>query len=165
MRNIILAITLILLIPFSVLAQSRAMKNLSDKHEDAFVLMFYHSTLKMLIPEDNEEFRDIIYGIEKIKVMRVDEFEDSRAEQDEVLADLQEDGFEEAITMRHDGTDMIVFIKERKGITKGAFFLMESDSTLTAVDLVGEIPIDKLFTLSNEIDMLTEARENILFEN
>jgi hypothetical protein len=138
------------------------MENLSEKHEDGFVLMFYYSTLKMLIPEDNEKLREVIYGIEKIKLLRVSELAETKTENEMVKSDLREEGYEEAITIRHDGNNMIIYIKEKKGITKGAFFLMEEDSSLTVLDLIGEIPIDKLFTLSTEIDMLTEARGNFL---
>ena len=162
MRKIVLLMIIATAFPSLSQAQSKAMENLSEKHEeDGFVLMFYYSTLKMLIPEENEELQDVIYGIEKIKLLRVD---DSGSEGDlqNVKVDLQSEGFEEAMTARHEGSKMIVYIKERKGMTKGAFFLMESDSSLIVLDLVGEIPIDKLFTLSNEIDMLTDARQNFL---
>lgn len=148
---------LLALLPSLGNAQSKAMRHLAEKHEDAFTLMFYYSTMKMLIPEENVEFQDIIYGIEKIKLMKIDN-EDMGDENQTILSDLSSDGFEEAMTMRHEGTNMVIYIKEHKGITKGAFFLMESDSTMTVLDLVGEIPINKLFTLSNEIDMLTSVK-------
>ena len=162
MRKLIVILLILAVVPSFCIAQSRAMENLSEKHEDGFVLMFYHSTLKMLIPEDNKKMQEVIYGIEKIKLLRVSELTETKTENEMVKSDLREEGYEEAITMRHDGNNMIIYIKEKKGITKGAFFLMEEDSSLTVLDLVGEIPIDKLFTLSTEIDMLTEARGNFL---
>ena len=162
MRKLILFFAFTAIIPSFCTAQSRAMENLSEKYEDGFVLMFYYSTLKMLIPEDNKKLREVIYGIEKIKLLRVSDLSETKSENEIVKSDLEEEGFEEAITIRHDGNNMIIYIKEKKGVTKGAFFLMEEDSSLTVLDLVGEIPIDKLFTLSKEIDMLTEARGNFL---
>jgi hypothetical protein len=166
MQKLLFAFLLLAFIPEVSEGQSLAMKNLSEKHEDdGFVLMFYYSTLKMLIPENNTDFQELIYDIEKIKMLRLDNDVLEEGEYSKIIADLNKDGFEEVITMRHNGDNVMVYLKEKRGMTKGAFFMMESDSTLTTLDLVGQIPIDKLFTLSNEIDMLTDANQNILFGN
>ena len=73
------------------------MENLSDKHDDKFVLMFYYSTLKMLIPEENEELQDVIYNIEKIKMLRVDALEDESTDMANIKSDLDSEGYEEAM--------------------------------------------------------------------
>ena len=80
MRKLIVVLMLMAVVPSFCTAQSRAMENLSEKYEDGFVLMFYHSTLKMLIPEENKELQEVIYGIEKIKLLRVSELAETQAE-------------------------------------------------------------------------------------
>ncbi|MCH7513883.1 MAG: DUF4252 domain-containing protein [Bacteroidetes bacterium] len=149
---------LFLSIPVSTFSQSRAMCNISEKFEDAFTMVFYYSTLKMVIPEDNKELKELIYGIEKIKMLRIDDENGllSNADIVNIKADLTRDNYEEGLSMRMGGKNTLAYIREKNGTMKGLFILISEEASLTIFDLIGEIPIDKLFTLTKEIEMLTE---------
>ncbi len=151
-------IFLILSIPATVYGQSRAMRNISEKYEDAFTMVFYYSTLKMVIPEDNTELKELIYGIEKIKMLRIDDENSQFSDTDiaDIKADLIRDDYEEGLSMRMGGKSTIAYIREKKGAMNGLFILIGEDDTTTIFDLIGEIPVDKLFTLTKEIESLTE---------
>jgi len=62
------------------------------------------------------------------------------------------------MSIRHEDNNIIVYIKEKRGVTSGFFFLMEEDNGLTALDLVGKVPMDKLDLLTKNLDLLTDAR-------
>jgi len=138
------------------------MKNLSEDYEDATVLVFYYSTLKMFIPEENQDLRELIYNVEKIKVLMVDSLRDEKQKISKIKNDLNDEGFEEAMSIRHDENNIIVFIKEKKGITSGFFFLMEEGAGLTAIDLVGQVPMSKLSVLTDHLDLLKDPRNKLL---
>jgi hypothetical protein len=138
--------------------QSKVMENLSETYEDASVLVFYYSTMKMLIPEDKQELRDLIYNVEKIKVLMVDSLTEGKQKISEIKAELEKDGFDEAMSIRHEENNIIVYIKEKNGITKGFFLLMEEDYGLTAIDLVGEFPLNKINVLTDNLDLLKDPR-------
>lgn len=158
MKNFLITLLIIASIPIFGFSQSKVMKKLSDTYDDATVLVFYYSTLKMLIPEDNTELRELIYDIEKIKVLVVDDLSEGKQKIGEIKADLEKEGYDEAMSIRHEENNIIVYIREKKGVTNGFFFLMEEDSGLTALDLVGKVPLDKLGLLTDQLDVLTEAR-------
>ena len=156
MKKIVLL--LFLCIPVTMYGQSRAMRNISEKYEDAFTMVFYYSTLKMVIPEDRKELKELIYGIEKIKMLRIDNENGllSNADIEIIKADLIRDNYEEGLSMRMGGKKTFAYIRENNGTMKGLFILISEDASSTIFDLIGEIPIDKLFTLTKEIETLTE---------
>ena len=142
----------------NVFSQSKVMKRLSDNYEDATILVFYYSTLKMYIPDEQQELRDLIYNVEKIKLLMVDSIANGRQKISEIKADLEDEGYDEAMSIRHDENNIIVYIKEKNGITSGFFFLMDEESSLTAIDLVGQVPLNKLNVLTDHLDMLKDPR-------
>jgi len=151
-------IFLILSIPVTIYGQSRAMRNISEKYADAFTMVFYYSTLKMVIPEDNKELVELIYGIEKIKMLRIDDENGqfSNTDIDKIKADLTLDNYDEGLSMRMGGKKTFDYIREKNGAMEGLFILIGEEASLTIFDLIGEIPVDKLFTLTKEIETLTE---------
>ena len=112
----------------------------------------------MVIKEDNKELKELIYGIEKIKMLRIDDENGllSNADIVNIKADLTRDNYEEGLSMRMGGKNTLAYIREKNGTMKGLFILISEEASLTIFDLIGEIPIDKLFTLTKEIEMLTE---------
>ena len=154
---------ILLLTPVLCHGQSRAMRKASEKYEDGFTMVFYYSTLKMVIPEENEDLRNLIRGIEKIKMLRVNEdtYAIGPKDGEQIVEDLHRDGYEEGLSMRVNGKNTLVYIKEQNGVMQGVFILFAEESSVTMLDLLGEVPIDKLFTLTTEIEALT-GNESII---
>jgi hypothetical protein len=138
-------------------SQSKAMRNFSDVHDDAFTMVFYYSTLKMWLPEDDEELKAIIHDLEKIKLLRLDEDEfDGKEALTNIKSDLVDEGYEEALVMSGPKGNMMIYIRERNGKQKGIFMMFGEDASVTILDIIGSIPIDKLLTLQDKIETLTK---------
>ncbi len=138
-------------------SQSKAMRNFSDVHDDAFTMVFYYSTLKMWLPEDDEELKAIIHDLEKIKLLRLDEDEfDGKEALSTIKSDLAKEGYEEALVMSGPKGNMMIYIREHNGKQKGIFMMFGEDGSVTILDIIGSIPIDKLLTLQDKIETLTK---------
>ena len=133
-------------------SQSRAMKEITEAH-DGFTMVFYYSTLKMWLPDDNAELKELIYDIEKIKVLRLDE--DDKIESEEmarVKEKLAEQNYEELMLIKGPTRHLMMYIREGKGI----FILGNEGAEVLILDIIGTIPINKLLTLQNKIETLIQ---------
>ena len=155
----ILLMSLVFGLQVNAFAQSKAMANLSDATAgDSFSLVFYYSTLKMLIPEENMELKEVIRDIEKIKFMSLDiPFEElDPSVRSNVYEDLSAEDYEEALSMRTSDGKARIFIRGEGPNTKGIFMVMDMDDSGIVLDIKGYIPVDKLLTFNREIDSLTQ---------
>lgn len=133
--------------------QTRATQELHEKYDGAFTMFFYKSTLKMMTPEDNQEFRELIGGIEKAKLLRVNKsngFEEEDVEN--YIGEIKRQAYEEAMTIRHDGNNMNIFVKENNGKTEGVILFMNSENDLSILDIIGNIDLGKITQLTRQID-------------
>jgi len=144
---------IILMINSIAVGQSKSTQRFHEKYDDAFTMFFYKSTLRMLTPEDNQEFKDLIGGIEKAKLLRVEK--DSHFEDGDVvkyISEIKGESFEEAMTVRHDGNNMNIYIKEDDGKTEGVILLLDSEHDISILDIVGSIDLGKISLLTQQID-------------
>lgn len=134
------------------------MRNLSDNYPDAFVLMFYHSSLNMLNIDDDPEFARMISDIEKIKVLRINKEEDNfDSEAIGVLKkDLTDRDFEELMTVKSKDYDIGIYIHEDGDDVEGFFLLMDEDETFMAIDVLGSMPVGDISQLVNKIKEVNE---------
>ena len=147
-----LLLVIFLLIPIGAQSQSRAMAYLTEQHDDPFTMVFYYSTLKMWLPEDDEELKDIIHDIEKIKFITIPKEDEISAEEVTTIKGLLLDqGYEEMMTIKGPTRNLLLYIHDKKGL----FLLGSEGSDTFAVDVQGTIPVDKLLTLQSKIETLT----------
>lgn len=134
-------------------AQSKMMRNLSEQYEEAFSMVFYHSTLNMMNVDEDPEFSALIKDLEKIKLIRLDKdkFDFSDAMMVELKDEIIDEEYEELMTVRHDGSDVKVYIKERKGVTTGLFMYMDEINDFTAFDITGSVPLKQLTNLISKV--------------
>jgi len=152
MKRILWLVSIILIIDSVAVGQTKSTQELHEKYDEAFTLFFYKSTLKMMTP-DNQEFKDLIGGIEKAKLLRVEK--DSRFEYGDVakyISDIKGESFEVAMTVRHDGNNMNVYIKEDDGKTEGVILLLDSENEFSILDIVGSVDLGKISLLAQQID-------------
>ena len=139
-------------------AQSKVMRNLSDQYPDAFVLMFYHSSLNMLNIDDDPEFARMISDIEKIKVLRIDKEEDNF--DTKAIAVLKKDlidkDFEELMIVKSKDYDIGIYILEDGDDIEGFFLLMDEDETFMAIDVLGSMQVGDISQLVNKIKEVNE---------
>jgi hypothetical protein len=145
-----------LLTPFSLWAQGPTMKELAVEYPDAFVLMFYHSSLNMLNIEDNEDFARVIHDIDKIKLLRIDKGEADFTTENlsSVRQKLRRRSYEELMTIKSKDSDVAVFIQEDDEDIEGFFLYMDEADTFTAIDVRGYIQIVDIGLL---VDKLKEV--------
>ena len=152
LRISVLTGTLILSISLAF-SQTSATQELHEKYEGAFTMFFYKSTLKMMTPEDNQEFKELIGGIEKAKLLRVNKSNGFQEEDvKNYISEIKRQSYEEAMTIRHDGNNMNVFVKEDDGQTEGVILFMNSENDLSILDIIGNIDLSKITQLTRQID-------------
>lgn len=154
----IIYIVIVALLPFTVSAQSKAMRQLVDEYPDARVIMIYHSSLNMLNMDDDPDFARMIRDIEKIKVLIIDkEGEDYNEKTLPALkSELSDTGFEKLMVVKSKDYDIGAYILEEDDDIEGFFFVMEEDDSLVAVDLVGSMPVSDIGQL---MEKLQEAQD------
>jgi hypothetical protein len=154
----ITTILLLLLMPMLSIAQSKVMRNLSDEYPDAFVLMFYHSSLNMLNIDDDPEFARMISDIEKIKVLRINKEEDNFDSKalGVLKKDLTDRGFEELMIVKSKDYDIGIYILEDDDDIEGFFLLMDEDETFMAIDVLGSMLVGDISQLVNKIKEVNE---------
>ena len=149
-------ISLIALITLSHLAigQSKSTQKLHEKYDDAFTMFFYKSTIKMLESDKTKEFMEIVKGIEKAKILKVDKYEKDFDENDivEYKDGIKDEDFEEVMSIRQKNGKFNVYLKEKNGVTKGIIVTLDSEDQFAILDIVGEIALDKISTLTDKMD-------------
>ena len=148
-----LIICFLALVPIASMAQSKTTQKFHEEHEDAFTLFFYNNTLQMLNMDDNEEFNELIKDIDKMKFLRVDKKERdlTKVDFDDLVAQYHDDDFEDLMTMRQEGMNINVYIKEKGGVTTGLVLLMDDDESLSILDIKGAVPLNKLAKLASKV--------------
>lgn len=113
------------------------------------MLFFYNNTLKMLNMEDNAEFEALIKDIDKMKFIRVDKKERAldRSDFNDLVQQYHEEDFEDLMTLRQEGMNINVYIRENDGITRGLVFLMDDKESLSILDIKGAVPLNKVANL------------------
>jgi DNA repair exonuclease SbcCD ATPase subunit len=153
MKRLILLTTLIGmgLVSFG---QSKTTQDFHKKHQNAFTLFFYNNTLKMYIPEDNQEFTEMIKDLEKVKVVKIDKVKDkfSKTDYATLVKNYKDEKFEDLMSMNKDGSDIQVYIKEKNGKTLGLVILMNEKDSLTIVDILGSIPFNKIAEFAMKVE-------------
>lgn len=117
-------------------------------------MFFYKSTIKMFGSENTREFTDMVKGIEKAKILKVDKYERSFNESDiaEYMDGIKDEDFEEVMSVRQKDGKFNIFLKEKNGITKGIIVTLDSEDQFSILDIVGEVALDKIGTLAEKLD-------------
>ncbi len=136
------------------IGQSKSTQKLHEKYDDAFTMFFYKSTIKMLESDKTKEFMEMVKGIEKAKILKVDKYEREFDEKDivEYKDGIKDEDFEEVMSIRQKDGKFNVYLKEKNGVTKGIIVTLDSEDQFSILDIVGEIALDKISTLTDKMD-------------
>ncbi len=116
-------------------AQSKAMKSLAKEYPDATTFVIYHSQLTMLNQANDPEIAALAASIDKIKVLTLDTF--TALARKKTIAEVESEGFESLMTIKHKGTDIAAYILEDDGDIEGYFLLAKSEENTMAIDVIG----------------------------
>jgi hypothetical protein len=149
----IITILAFIALPLFSHGQSKVMRELGNDYPDAFVLMFYHSSLNMLNLDDDPDFARMIKDIEKIKVLRVDKDVDEFRKEDltSLKAQITDQGFEQLMVINSKDYDIGVYILEDDDEIEGFFLLMDEDENFTAIDVLGSMAVGDIGQLVEKI--------------
>ncbi len=149
MRLYIIAI--LILLPSLLSAQTKSTSEIHDKYDDAFTMFFYQSTLKM-VAGDDEELMEAIKGIEKAKLLRIRK--DSQYEASDLtdyIAGIQDEDFEEVMSIKQGEGNIVVYLKGDDE-PEGVVLLIEEERSLSILDVVGFLRLDKISVLTKQIE-------------
>jgi hypothetical protein len=59
--------------------------------------------------------------------------------------------FEDLMTIRSEGSNLNVFIKEKDKVTKGLVILLDNDDDFAILDIKGAVPLDRVAELMNYV--------------
>ncbi len=150
----IIALIALMILSHLAIGQSKSTQKLHEKYDGAFTMFFYKSTIKMLESDKTKEFMEIVKGIEKAKLIKVDKFERDFDEKDivEYKDGIKDEDFEEVMSIRQKNGKFNIYLKEKNGVTKGIILTLDSEDQFSILDIVGEIALDKISTLTDKID-------------
>lgn len=134
-------------------AQSKLMRELSDTYPEAFVLMFYHSSLNMLNIDDDPDFARMIHDIDKIKVLRINKKEENFTDESlvKLKSTITDKGYENLMVIKSKEMNIGVFILEDDNEILGFFLLMDEDEYFWAIDLLGSMQVGDIGQLVSKI--------------
>ena len=107
----------------------------------------------MLNMQDNEEFAELIRDIDKMKFLRIEKSaaDFSRAEYNDLVEGYRGESFEDLMTMRSQGANLNVFIKEKNKTTNGLVILMEDEENFSILDIKGAVPLKRIAELVSQL--------------
>ena len=138
-----------LVFPFMANAQSHTTDRFHEDHEDAKSFFFYRNTLRMFNMNDNPQIDELIRDIEKMKFLTISKSgsEFNNDEYRSLVDNYHDESFEDLMTMRAEGSNFNVLIKERNKVTHGLVVLLDNDDSFSILDIKGAVPIDRVVEL------------------
>ena len=156
MINIKLYITLIFLTIFlSVNAQEDRFKEFAEQHNDR-AFCFYPSTIRMLNIGDNPEFNNMVSGIEKLIVYKLDSISISDSLYNVMLDDFDSMDYDELLSIGGGGYSTLV-LGSPEGIESQFVGVVISDNISVVFFMKGDISweeIPKMISSFNSDDFI-----------
>jgi hypothetical protein len=144
-------------------AQSKTTEALQKDHDDALALFFYNNTLRMLNQKEDKAFDDLIKDIEKMKFLMIKKEDDAFNSSDykKLVSDYKAEQFEEIMTSRLEGKNFDIFIKGNDDKPKGMLVLINDETSLYVLDILGSIALNRVTELYKTLDGSTDIGQKI----
>ncbi len=138
-----------------IYGQSKSVTHFRSDFKENSNVFFYSSTLKMLNPENNPEFAEILKDIDEIRVLNYSKPEQNFDFDDvaKLKQDLKDEGYDNLMMIRNKENGIDLFKREKRGKTVGFVAVVENDDTLVLIDLSGNIDMDKFMELKKKLDI------------
>ena len=130
-------------------AQTRTTQHFHEAHEEATALFFYRNTIRMFAQLlQDERIDDVVKEIDKMKFLRVEKSDNFLANEYKELVDsYEEESYEDLMTMRSDGMNVNVMIREEAKVTRGLIIMANDEEQFMLIDVVGNVPLDRVAEL------------------
>ena len=133
----------------SLNGQESRFKDFAENHKDR-AFCFYPSTLRMLNIGGNPDFNNMVSGIEKLLVYKLDSISGADKLYNPMLDEYRKDGFEEYIAVKGGGNDMFLLGDERGKMNEFVGVVINEEISITFF-LRGNIGWDEIPKIMNSI--------------
>jgi len=160
MKNVILTFVLLFsLTPF--FAQIQAIDDFYAKHKrgeevvslnlPGFLIRLGASIASLDTSDEAERMAlEIMKDVRKAKILAGENLHIRNSEVKQLLADLTEEGFEELMTVRSEGSTVNIIIRERKDIIRNIVLLVNDDGEFALISLKTRLYLEDLTYLINQ---------------
>lgn len=150
-------LTLVLLFFTTVaMGQSKSISDFRSDFKESSNVFLYSSTLRMLNPENNPDFADLVSGIEEIRILNYDRTAPRFGREDltKLRADLEDEGYEilMKVSEKENGIDLMG--RQKRGRNIGMVAIVENEQAIVLIDIVGSLDMEKFMQLWQKIDAL-----------
>lgn len=144
-------------------AQSPVTEKLQSDYPDALNLFFYHNTLRMLNQQEDEAFDEVIRDIEKMRLLMIkkEEHNFNANTYSTLVKAYRSEHFQPVMTVRHDGRNFDIYLKEKEGQTSGMLVLVNDPKNLWVLDILGAIAPDKVAGFLSALNENTDISQKI----
>jgi len=160
MKNILFTILFTLVVtPF--FAQVQAIDNFYDRHKGGVEVVSLNlpgflirlgASIASLDAEDEAEriALDIIKDVRRAKILAGENLRIRNSEVERLLADLEDEGFEELMLVRSEGSTVNVIIREHKDIIRNVVLIVNDDGEFALISLKTRLYLEDLTYLINQ---------------
>lgn len=158
MRNILLVLCFAFLMPIAMHAQ-KSVNHFFNKYygeEDVISVELNGLMLKLvanIADDETEGAKEILSSINHLKVLVLeDNHPVSNKEVRTLMTNVQDDGFEELMTVKDGDTRINFLIKEKNDIVTGLLILVKDGDSFVLLNLKGKIKFSDLQKLDFEVE-------------
>lgn len=161
----IITLLLIAVLPLLVMAQNSAIDKVFKKYgdRDGFtVVTISKGLLKMVAnADDDRESHDFLSRIHEIKILAIEDHKTNINLYDEVLSDLDKKDYEELMTAKSKGKDVLMLAKKDGDIVEELIILVGGNDDNALVYISGKMNMKDLSKLSSSVNIKGAGLEHL----
>ena len=160
MKNVLL-IVIFTLVTTPFFAQVQAIDDFYAKHKSGYdvvslnlpgFLIRLGASIASLDTDDEAEriALELVKDVRKAKILAGENLRIRRSEIQELVDELEADGFEELMTVRSEGSTVDIIIRERKDIIRNVLLIVNDDGEFALISLKTRLYLEDLTYLINK---------------
>lgn len=161
----VITLMLVALFPLLAMAQNSAIDKIFKKYgdRDGFtVVTISRGLLKMVATvDDDHESQDFLSRIHEIKVLAIEDDHSDINLYDEVLSDLNKKDYEELMTARSKGEEVLMLAKKDGDIVEELIILVGGEKDNALVYISGKLNMKDLSKLSKSVNIEGAGLEHL----
>jgi hypothetical protein len=137
-----------------ICGQCKSITRFRADHPENTNMFFYSSTLSMLNTENNPDLAGLLKDIEEIRILNYDR-QKQHLSKEEITAlkkAVASEEYNSLMSMNDKGNSISLFSREKRGKTVGFVAVVENPESLTLIDLIGCIDVQKFMELKQKLD-------------
>ncbi len=153
----VITLLLVALFPLLALAQNSAIDKVFKKYgdRDGFTVVTISKGLLKLVAnlDDDRESQDFLGRVHQIKILAVEDHNSDINLYDEVLSDLDKKDYEELMTVKSEGEEVLILAKKDGDILEELIILVGGKDDNALVYISGKMNMKDLSKLSSSVNI------------